>query len=258
MEFLKANYIDTTTAIAVGSNTITAENLISRDLSFQYRTSGFNNDATTASITISFTQTLTISRIAMMGTNVKSMTWYYNGATANTFSFTTTAATTTSNFSTNSETSMYFTCTPVACTSVTFDLKTTQSANAEKAIGYLYLGQEYIDFPRLPSAKDYKPVLDTKDITHELSDGSTRIHTISTRYAASIKLNHITTSFRDSLKEVYDLHTDFTFCAFGTSTGWDEFFFPCVWDGPFDFFTYADDFVAAGYTGTIRLKEAAP
>lgn len=258
MEFLKANFIDTTTAIAVNSNTATSENILTRDLSFQYQSSGFNNDATTTTVTISFSETLTVSRIAMLGTNVKAMNWFYNGMTANTFAFSTTAATTTSQFSANSETSMYFQCTPVACTSVSFDLTSTQVANSEKAVGYLYIGQEYIDFPLLPSAKDYKPSIDTKDVTHELSDGRVRIQTIGTVHSAAIKLNHISASFRNSLRDVYDLHQSFVFVAFGTSTAWDEFLFPCVWDGPFEFLTYADNFSAAGFTGTIRLREAAP
>ncbi len=255
MEFLKTNYIDTTTAIVVGSNTATSSYIIKRDLSFQYKSDGFNNDLTTSSIRINFDETLTVSRIALMGINVKGMTWFYNGATANTFSFTTTAATTTSNFSSNSETSMYFTCTPVACTSVTFDLKTTQTANAEKAVGYIYVGQQHIDFPRIPSSKNYKPMFDPKDIVHELSDGSVRIHNIDTRMAAQIKLSNITASFRNSLKDVFDLRSEFVFSAFPTSTGWDEFIFPCVWEGNFDFYSYSDDFEAAGFSGSIKLRE---
>jgi hypothetical protein len=258
MEFLKASFIDTTTAIVVNSNTATGANILSRDLTFQYQSSGFNNDSTTTTIRINFSETLTVSRLALMGTNVKSMTWFYNGATANTFAFSTTAATTTSNFSANSETSMFFQCTPVNCTSVSFDLKSTMVANSEKAVGYIYVGQEHIDFPLIPSAKDYKPSIDTKDITHELSSGKTRIQVIDTVHAAQIKLTHISTSFRDSLREVYNLHSNFVFVAFGTSTGWDEFLFPCVWDGPFDFLTYADNFSQAGFTGTIRLRETAP
>ena len=255
MEFLKTSYIDTTTAIVVNSNTSTADNIMGRDTSFQYRSSGFNNDSTTTTIRINFSETLAVSRIAFMGTNVKSMTWFYNGATANTFSFTTTAATTTSNFSTNSETSMFFQCTSVNCTSVSFDLKSTMVANSEKAVGHIYIGQEHLDFPRIPSAKNYKPILDPKTVTHELSDGSIRVHTVGVKHSATIKFQNITASFRTDLKSVYDTHAPFVFVAFGTSTSWDEFLFPCVWEGPFDFFQYSDDFVEAGFTGQIKLRE---
>lgn len=255
MEFLKTSYIDTTTAIVVNSNSLTANNIMGRNLSFQYYSDGFNNDTTTTTIRINFSSTLTVSRIAFMGANVKSMTWFYNGTTANTFSFTTTAATTTSDFSTNSATSMYFQCTPVACTSVSFDLKSTMVANSEKAVGYIYIGQEYLDFPRIPASKNYKPILDPKDVTHELSDGSIRIHTVDVKHSLQIKFQNIEQSFRDDLKEVYDLRSEFVFVGFGTSTGWDGFMFPCVWEGPFQFYEYSDDFVQAGFSGSIKLRE---
>src|SRR3990167_2584887 len=96
MELLKANYINTTTAIVVGSNTDSAKYIIEPDPLFQYVSSGFNNDSTTATLRINFSETLTVSRIGLVGINLKAFDLYYNGATASTFALTTTAATTAS------------------------------------------------------------------------------------------------------------------------------------------------------------------
>lgn len=258
MELLKKNQFDTSTSIAVGSATGTAAYIMERDTSFQYVTEGFNDDLTTASLTINFSETTTISRIALMGINLKSFDIYYNGATANTFALTSTGATTVSQWSSNSETAMYLQATPVDCTSVTIDMKTTQVANSEKAIGYLLLTEEHVNFDRLPAAKDYKPKVLPKEVVHALSDGSTRIQTIDQKFQCQIKLSYVSESFRNSLKTVYDLHDGMVFAAFGTTTAWDEVLFPCVWSGPFEFYTYSDNAPSAGFEGTIMLQETTP
>lgn len=255
-EFLKTNYIDTTTQLTiVGNGSTTVENLLIPDPVFQYVTTGFNDDNTTASITISFDETLSVDRIALIEHNLKDFTIFYNGATANTFALTSTAATTTADFSSNSETSMYLRCTPVDCTSVTLEMSKTMAADAEKAIGYLVVTGKHFKFDRDPSAKDYKPKIDSIEVEHRLSDGGSRIHQINTKWMASIKLANITKEFRDQLKSVYDLHSSFMFCPFGTATGWDGILFDCVWPGDFDFYRYSDNAVQAGFVGTINLKE---
>lgn len=258
MELIKANYVNTTTAIVVNSNTTTAEYVMNPDVSFQYVSSGFNNDLTTATMRINFSETLTVSRIALVGINLKEFDLYYNGLTANAFALTTTGATTTSKWNANSETAMYLTCTPVACTSVSLDMKKTISANQEKAIGYFVLSQEHIDFTRIPSAKNYSPVIETEEVFHELSDGNKRIQVIADRWQVNIRLEYVTTAFRDSLKTIYNLHQGMVFVPFGTTTAWDQVIFPCVWKGPFDFYTFSDDAPGAGFDGSINLFETTP
>lgn len=255
MELIKANYVDTTTAIVVNSNTVTAEYLMNPDLTFQYVSSGFNNDLTTSTIRINFSETLTVSRIAMVEMNLKSFTVFYNGATANTFALTTTGATTASNFTTNSEGSIYMQANGVACTSVSIDMKSTQTANAEKALGYLVLSQEHIDFTRIPSAKNYTPMLSSKEVVHNLSDGNTRLQVISNKWIADVKLEYISTAFRNSLKTIYDLHDGMIFVPFGTTTSWDEVIFPCVWQGPFDFYKFSDNSPDVGFSGKLKIIE---
>lgn len=257
MEFIKANYLQTSTQIVVQSNTVTAENILNPDITYQYYSDGYADDNTTTTLRINFDSTTTISRIAIMGHNLKDYLIYYNGATASTFSFTTTSSTSTSSFATNSETSQYFFCTPVDCTSVSFDLKKTMVANSEKAIGYIVLSDIQLDFERLPSSKSYLPMVDPKQVVHTMSDGGTRIHTVKRKKSAQIKFKNITTEFRDDLKDVFDLHTNMIFVAFGTATAWDKIIFDCVWVGDFEFYKFSDDAIASGFSGSINLKETA-
>lgn len=260
MEFIRKNLFDTTTQAVVNSNTATVENLLTRDLRFQYVSDGLASDAgTNATLRINFNETLTISRIALMGMNLRGFILYYNGLTANTFAMTTTAATTVSEFSSNSETSMYLTVTPQACTSVSLDMRTTQVANQNKAVGYMVISNVLSDLDtRVPPAQKYSPVFSPKEVVHELSDGSFRTQVVDRKFSADVSLDFVDTALRTELKSVFDLHDDFIFTAFGTTTGWDEMIFPCVWQGPFDFNTYSDNAAASGFSGRIRLLETRP
>lgn len=255
MELLKPNYIQTTTGFTVDSNTVTAAYLFDRDPSFQYISSGYANDATTTSIRINFNETLTVSRIALLEHDLKEFRIFYNGVTANTFALSTTAGTTVSHWVTNSATSMYLACTPVACTSVTLDMRGTISANQEKAIGYLVVSQERAEFTRLPSSKDYKPAIEPMQVVHKMSDGGTRLQTISDKWKVDIQLDYVDQTFRDLLYTIWRLRDEHIFVPFGTGTSWDGLIFPCVWEGAFEFYRYSDNSPGAGFAGTIRLRE---
>jgi hypothetical protein len=221
MELIKENFINTTTILEVNSNTEAAQYIMNPDTSFQYVSSGLNNDATYSTLKINFPETLTVSRIALAGINIKEFNLFYNGVTANAFALTSGAATTTSQWTSNSETSMYLAFTPVACTSVSLDMKSTQVANQEKAIGYMVASQERLDFSRIPSSKNYNPMINTEEVVHKLSDGNTRIQVIADRWRANIKLEYISESMRNSLRTLYNSHEGLIFVPFGTTTGWD-------------------------------------
>lgn len=255
MEFLEKNYLQTSTSLVLNSNTLLSANLFIKDPTFQYVSSGFNNDLTTTTVTINFDSTLAVSRIALQETNAKEFNIYYNGLTANSFSFTTTSATSTSQWVSNSETSMYLRANSVNCTSLTFDFKSTQIANNEKAIGYIYVGDTKVVFPRIPTSKNYKPLKRPKEVLHKLSDGGSRIHIIDKKYSTKIKFKYITETFRNNLETVWDEKDSFWFTAFGTSTGWDKIFFEVVWRGDFDFYQYSEDSKTANFSGTITLDE---
>lgn len=253
MEFLSKTLINTTTQIVVNSNTLTAEYLMDPNVRRQYVSELFNNDLTTTTITINFDSTQTVDRIALMEHNIKAMNIFYNGATANAFALTN--PTTTSQFTNNSATNLYLACTPVNCTSVTFDLKSTIIADSEKAVGFLYVGANELTFPRIPNSSSYTPIRDPKEFNHELSDGGFRRHVVETKWQVKLKLQYITESFRNDLLDVYDDNEPKVFVPFGTGTSWDGILFECNWLGNFDAYKYSDDAVDAGYSVSIDLKE---
>jgi len=258
MELLKPNFIDPDINFVVNSATLVADYVMNPDPTFQYVSEGFNNDLTTVSMRINFLETLTVSRIGLIGINLKDFTIFYNGATANTFALTSTGATMASSWTANSETGMFLYCTPVACTSVTIDMKKTITANSEKAIGYFVLSQERLSFDRIPAAKNYSPIVNTEEVVHRLSDGNTRIQRISDKWSFDIKLEYISEAMRNSLKTIYDLHDGHIFVPFGTSTSWDKVMAPVVWPSPFNFFRFSDNAVGAGFEGSISLLETTP
>lgn len=259
MEFITKNLFNTTTSISVTSGTLSAGNILGRNSTIQYVSDGFNNDLTTSTIVITFDQTTSVSRIGMLGINWKDFTVFHSGVTASTLSMTSTGATTTSDWSSNSETSMYIQFATVQASSISFDVLSTQSANAEKAIGHLYIADILVNFEtqgRVPSSKNYKPKLIPKQIEHKLSDGGVRTHTVDEKFSATIKYKNIETSFRDSLKTVWSLRSSFGFVAFPTTTSWDEVFFEANWTGAFTGYEFSDDAAAAGHSISISLKEA--
>ena len=256
MEFIKSNYINTTTQIAISSSTSTVSNLYNPDKYFQYYTDGFDDDLTTTSITVTFDTTMTVSRIALVDTNLRDFIIFYNGATANTFAMTSTGATTTSSWTSNSEGSMYLRCnTQTAITSITIDMKKTITADQEKRIGFLMISDLYFAMTQLPAANNYDPIIKQKQVVHQLSDGGTRVHRVGTKWNTNISLEYVTTADRDSLYTIYSLLVPFAFCPFGTTTSWDAAVFECIWDGNFDFYQFSTNAQSSGFSGKITLKE---
>jgi len=255
MEFLTKNLYETTTSIAVQSNTATAKHLFNRDETFQYVSSGFNNDLTTTTITITFDETTPVSRLSLVGINLKDFTIYVNGATATQLSLTNSKPTSTSDWSANSEASMFLRFDTVQASSISIDATKTFTTNAEKAIGYLYIADTKLVFPRIPSSADYKPIFKPKQIVHKISDGGIRIHEIDRKYSTKIKFKYIEESFRDNLLDIWDDFDHFGFVAFGTATGWDKILYEVAWPGSFDFHKFSDNAAPSGFSGTITLNE---
>lgn len=254
MEFLLPNYFNTTTMIVVNNNTGTAENLLNRDPFYQYYTDGMDNDLTTSSIIITFGSTLPVSRIAMLDTNFKDFRIFYNGATANSFTFLN-ADTTTSIYTGNADANKYFRFTTVQCSSITIQCTKTFVANDEKLLGLFVLSDLKVSLTRTPSSKGFKPKKLPKQVVHTLSDGGTRIHNVSKKYQHSLKITHVPTALRQTLGTFYDTINEFNFCPFGTATSWDAIFYEAVWDGPDTFDELSDDASSSGYSGSISIKE---
>lgn len=255
MEFIERNFIITTGAMTVDSNTSAAANLYSWDKRYQYVSDGFEDDATSTTITYSFYETTTIDRIALVEHNLKDYSIYYDGTTTNLFNFTTTAATTTSEFTSNSETSQYFRCTQVACTSVSLKMNATQTADTEKAVGIFVLSSLRYEFARIPAAKGYLPRLIPKQVVHKMSDGGVRRHRLTEKWQVYLRFSDIEAAQRDAFREIFDEGNSVIFTAFGTSTSWDGVIFDAVYDSDFDFYRYAENSTTQNYKGRMRLRE---
>lgn len=254
MEILYSNLINTTTQLSVGSNSDIVSNLFNPDKFLQYFSDGFDDDNTTASITIAFESTQTVDRIALLEHNLESFNLFYNGLTANSLALT--GPTTVANYVSNTADDTYIQLSaPIFCTSLTLDMRKTIVANAEKAVGLLLVSSVRLTFDRTPNASSYVPEIEPKQIVHQMSDGGTRLHTVRQKLRAKFKLSYITDTFRDSLRDLYNAQTSFVFVPFGTGTSWDGIIFDAVWAGPFDFYRYSDDAAGAGFTGSFDFRE---
>jgi hypothetical protein len=254
MEFIKANYLNTTTQISVNSNSGIASNLFNRDSIYQYYSENFNSDSTTSSIEIDFGSTVSVSRIGLLDINLKEFNIFYNGLTANSISLVN-ADTATCNYSTNQDQNKYFSFNTIQASSITIEAKKTFIADQEKVIGLLTISDLQVEFTKIPSANSYKPRIVPKQIVHKMSDGGTRIQTVKRKWEAKINLDYISEQERENLYSLYSAGNEFNFVAFGTSTGWNGLMFETVWDGPFDFYEYSDNASSAGFSGSISLKE---
>jgi hypothetical protein len=254
MELLYQNLINTTTQLAVGSNSDIVSNLFNPDKFLQYFTDGFNSDATTASLTVTFDSTQTVDRIALLEHNLESFNIFYNGLTANSIALS--GPTTVANFISNTAEDTYLQLSaPIFCTSLTLDMRTTIDANAEKAIGFMLLSSVRLDFSRIPNSTGYVPTIEPKQIVHQMSDGGSRVHTVRQKWHARLKLSLITEAFRNQLRDIYDAQDANVFVPFGTGTSWDGILFEAVWIGSFDFYRYGQDAATAGFNGSIDLRE---
>lgn len=254
MDFCKTNLINTTGVITLDSNTILASNIYNPDTNYQYYSDGFNDDLTATSITITFDATTPVSRIALIGHNLKKFSAFYNGSTANSITLSS-GDTSTLSYVTNSETSQVFRFATLAVSSVTIDMNTTQVADEEKVFGFLYMGDLYFSFGRIPSSGNYKPSRKAKQVVHNMGDGGTKIHNIAQKWSHDIKISYLTTDQRDQLKTIYDLNDSFYFSPFPTSAGWDGILYNANWVGDYDLDRYSDNAVDAGFSSTMKLRE---
>lgn len=255
MEFIERNFLVTTTMFIVDSNSTVVSNIFNYDERFQYTSDNFADDLTSTTMKINFNTTTTVSRIAMVEHNLKDFSIYHGDTTTNLFVMSTTAATGTTSFTSNSESAHYFITDAVDVTSLSIKMNSTIEADAEKAIGVLVVSTQKLNFDRIPSANNYKPKRVPKQVVHKMSDGGTRRHRTGDKWDIEIKFTDITTSFRDSLKTIYDTNDSVVFVPFGTSTGWDRIIADSNWTNSFEFFRFAENSTTFGFKGKIKLSE---
>lgn len=255
-EFLYQNEINTTTMISVTTGTSTVSDLFDRKKSQQYQSSGDNDDTTGTTITIAFSATTTVDRIAIQNHNLKDFTLYYNGTTTNLFSLASGNITSSSDFTSNSQTDLYIHFgTAIDCTSVSIVASATIAANEEKKIGELWITHQNFALNYNPSAKQYNAKLDRKEYAHEMSDGGTALYVLEENYSADIGLTFQSQTVRDNLYNLYNQWSEFVFVPFPTGTTWDSEIYEVNWIRDFDFKSYSDDYFGNGFEGKIRLRE---
>lgn len=254
MEFLKVNYINTSTQLAVNSNTLTAANIYRRDPFFQYYTDGKNSDVLPMTMTVTFGAPAQLSRLALLDINFKEFRIFYNGATANSFVLTD-GSTNASSYTTNAQTDLYLRFATITVDSITLEATKTITANQEKHIGLLLASDLYFASVRIPASGNYKPRRNPKQVEHTLSDGGTRIHTVRKKWSTTFSLDNIDKTLADNFEALFDLQSAFNFIPFGTSTAWDGLLFEANWPGAFEFYEYSDNASSSGFSGAVRLKE---
>ena len=254
MEFIKANLLNTTTQLTLNSNTGLASNVFNRDELYQYYSDGFADDLTTTSITVTFDATTSVSRLALIDINLTNFNIFYNGSTANSITILN-GDTSTISYSANTDTNKYFRFNTLLVSSITLDAKKTISADQEKLIGYILISDLDLELEKIPSADQYNPRVNPKQVVHKMSDGGTRINTIRRKKEATLNLKYVSEAQKNSLYDIYESNNEFNFVPFVTATGWDGFLFEAVWEGAFDFFNYSDNAASSGFSGQISLKE---
>jgi len=242
MEFLKANYLNTTTMVKVDSNTALTKYLFNRNPDLGYTTDGYNSN-TSATISIEFGSTMPVSNILIQNHNLKKFSLFYDSNTANAIA----------SFTTNSDNSIYLSFSTIQATSIQLQMDETISGNAEKSVGELILSERKLAFDVNPSQSLFNPIIMRKQIVHNMPDGGVVTYNIKDKYQAKIGLRYISTSFYNKLLSVFEDAEPMYFVPFPTATSWDGKAYEVVWVDKFDF-KFADN-AKNTYSGNILIKE---
>jgi hypothetical protein len=246
MEFLKENLINTTSMILVDSNTDTVENIIDKNINLKYYTLNYNS-TTSCIISIEFDTPTVISNILILNHGLKSYRAWYDSMTANAFN-------PAINISNNSDTSSYYYFASVTVGSVQLEMYSSIVSNEEKKVGELIVSERLLKLDNNPSADNYNPSFNQKQILHEMPDGGMISFKIQNKNKFNLNLPFITSSIHNTLKTMYENNNEMVFMPFPTATSWDGIASPVVWIGQFNF-KYSANVKAIGFTGSILLEE---
>lgn len=252
-EFLTPNYVNTTTAIVITANTSSVSGLIDRKPD-----SVWSSDTQTARITMTLPSTQTVDRIVIQNTNMKQFSVYGNTTTAK-FALTTSAGTSSTDYTGNSATNLYFILASGTSTdTVVIDCSTTSDAAVSK-LGEVWVSSVIYQLDENPSHQYYKPLLKSKEIQHKMSDGGITLYRINTSYQGEISLRWQTQTVVDSLKSLYDRDDSFTISPFPKATvgSWNgEDLYLVNWIGDFMFKEAAGNVPETqGFNGKMKLVE---
>lgn len=256
MEFLYANYINTTTVASTTTGTGTVAQLIDRYTTKYYESSGDNSDLTITTLHLTFPSPKVVNRIVMQNVNLKAFGVYPDTVTNAAFTLTG-AATNSSAWAQNSTTNLYLVFPTQTVSAIVIRMSATMVANSEKKIGELWISQRFCILEDNPSAKDYKVARDRKEFVHTMSDGGTAVYVVDDKLRADIKIDYVSASMTSLLSDLHGHWEEFIFVPFPTTTGWDSKIYEVVWTGDFDFEEYTDNYKGNGFVGTMRLRETA-
>lgn len=248
MIFIRQNFYTTATMFTSSNGTSSAANLFDTNRATQYVTENAGSDVTTATFTIAFASTQTVSQVLLLNHNLNQFRVFYNGVTANSWA----------NETTNSATSNYYAVTTAtAVTSVTLQMDQTIAANSEKTVGEFIISNLLYDFStnRLPTYKEYQPKIAKQQFVHQMSDGGTSIFNLRNKFSADLELDFAPTATVASLKTIYDLADPVIFVPAETSASWDGEAAEVVWTGPFTFLELSHNNRGNGFSGKLTLRQ---
>lgn len=247
MEFLRANYLNTTTMLKASTGTGTFAYLFNRNVGLGYSTVGHTTNTSTL-ISIEFQGPTVISNLLLLNHNFKQYRAFYNSATANTF-------TPAISETTNSQTSTYFNFASITVNSIQIQVDAGIAADVEKKIGELIVTERRLQFPVNPSHENYKPAVRRAKVVHTMPDGGKAVFNIANKYEAKVKYEFISDTFTSQLETVWNEAQPLIFLPFPTTgSTWNGTAPEVVWVSDFDF-RHGENSKTQGWTGDLELME---
>lgn len=247
MEFLQSNRLNTTTMIVASTGTGTFAYAFDRNTNLSYSTVG-NTTNTSTQISIQFIEPTVITHLVLQNHNLLQYRAFYNSLTANTFS-------PAINVTANSQSSTYFSFTGITISSIQIQMDRAMVADVERRIGEVLICNRQFQFTVNPSHGDYKPRTSLTKVLHKMPDGGMTAFNIRNKYHTNIKLEYITTAYRDSLRTVFDNALPVHFLPFPTTgSTWDGMAPEVIWTNDFNF-SHAENSKTQGFSGDIELME---
>mgnify|MGYP001557975897 CR=1 FL=1 len=253
IEFLSRNLLNTSTMLTVDSNTAGASFLYDRRPSRQYTSIGYNA-ATSTTIRVTFSATQTVDHVVLENVNWKQFRIYANGVTASVLALTTTAGTSSANWTGNSATNLFLVLSSAtAMTSMAFQIDDTIAGTEEKKAGQIWINSRLYQFDRNPPRSGFTPDVMAKEVVNEMSDGGSVLYNIRNKHQYNLSIDYRTD--RSTLKTIYDNNKTLVLVPFPTSSSWDGQVYEMVWAGGFNFDRPSSDYTPVGYGLTIKLLE---
>ena len=247
MEFLRVNQLNTTTMVTASTGTGTFANMYDRNTNLSYSTIGYTSN-TSSLINIVFPGPTIISNLILLNHNFRAYRAFYNSLTANAF-------TPAINVSANSQSSSYFLFASVTVSSIQLQVDTPMSADIERRLGEFILTERRLQWTVNPAYDNYRPVTRRAKVLHKMPDGGTTVFNIKNKYDYKIKLEYISSTFRNNLQTVWNEAAPLVFLPFPTTgSDWDGQCPEVIWPSDFDF-RHGENSKTQGFIGDIELME---